>query len=154
EPGLQTGSCASTGGGWSVAEIVEHLVRAEDYGILGLWSSFPDPESKGIPLDAALASRSIDEIFRETPARVDAPPAVEPRAGGRPVAYWVARLRSHDAVIAELAEAMEGVGFSQVVYPHHIVGPLDGAQRLQFFRWHLERHLAQIERTVVPTAAN
>ena len=139
---------APPGGGWSVAEIAEHLVRAEDYGIVGLWSALPDTDDAPTPLSEELASRTIDEVFFDLPDQVDAPPAVEPEAGGRPFAYWVARLRSHDAVIAELARAMERVGPDRVIYPHHIAGPLDGAQRLQFFRWHLERHVAQVDRTV------
>ena len=136
------------GGGWSVAEIVEHLVRAEEYGMRGLWASLPNSGDGPRPLDAGLASRSIDEIFRDLPARVDAPPGVLPQDGGQPAGYWVARLRSHQAMIAELARVMEEVGLDRVIYPHYIAGPLDGHQRLQFFRWHLQRHLMQIGRTV------
>ena len=142
---------APAGDAWSVAEITEHLVRAEDYGIIGLWSAIPTADESPTPLPEELASRTIDEVFLDLPDRVDAPPPVEPKSGGRPVAYWVARLRSHEALIEELAGAMQVAGLDRVIYPHHIAGPLNGAQRLQFFRWHLERHLAQIDRTIAAT---
>ena len=51
-------------------------------------------------------------------------------------------------VIEELAAGMEAVGLEGIVMPHHIVGPLNGLQRLQFFGWHLKRHRAQLERTL------
>jgi hypothetical protein len=71
-----------------------------------------------------------------------------PTRNGRPTDYWVARLRSNSQLLAELGRAMAAVGPRGVVLPHFIAGPLDGIQRLQFFRWHLERHLGQIEQTI------
>ena len=40
----------------------------------------------------------------------------------------------------------EAVDLTTIVYPHYLSGPLDGRQRLEFLRYHMERHLAQIER--------
>ena len=137
---------------WSPAEIVEHLVRAEDFGILGLWRAIEalddDEATHGPSPTAELAGRTIDEIFSNLPSRVDAPEAVVPIREGRPAAYWIGRLRAHQASIVELASAMEAVGPGRIELPHFVAGPLDGRQRLQFFRWHLERHLGQLRRTV------
>jgi hypothetical protein len=32
------------------------------------------------------------------------------------------------------------------VYPHFLSGPLDARQRLEFLRFHIERHTAQVWR--------
>lgn len=145
-------------GAWSVAEIVEHLVLAEDFGMRGLWAAVEgarglagegrDGSSAGVELESM--GRSIDEVFLslDLPGRADAPDAVVPERAGRPTPYWAARLRAHGLLLAELARAMTDVGPRAVVMPHFLAGPLDGVQRLQFFRWHLERHLGQMERTI------
>lgn len=137
------------GGGWSVAEIVEHLVLAEDYGIRGLWAATEAAErGEFAEIAPELAARSVDEVFAGEPPKLDAPGPVVPSSGGRPLGYWRERLRSHQAAIETLAAAMDVVGMEKVVYPHFRVGPLDGVQRIGFFRWHLARHLSQTERTL------
>ncbi|MBT8335005.1 MAG: DinB family protein [Gemmatimonadetes bacterium] len=134
---------------WSPAEIVEHLVRAEDFGILGLWRAVEAAgESGPAAIDPPHDDRTIDEVFADLPDRVDAPEAVIPKRAGRPLGYWSGRLREHQNAIESLAGAIEAVGPDRVVLPHFVAGPLNGWQRLEFFRWHLERHLAQMRRTV------
>ena len=142
--------------GWSVAQIIEHLVLAESYGIAGLWRAADLARSGGgpLPLDPAVAARSVDEVFADLPSRVAAPDAVTPEADGRPVRYWMARLRAHSTLLAELGRELREVGLERVVFPHFVAGPLDGRQRLEFFRWHLERHLGQILRTMEEVSAS
>ena len=135
-------------GSWCVAEVVEHLVLAESFGLRGLWRVVEDvaagrgPE----PVDRAQAARTIDQIFAETTPRMQAPDMVVPRAEGRPFPYWRGRLAGNRLLLAVLGQTLGAVGLDRIVMPHFLVGPLDGRQRLGFFRWHLERHLAQVER--------
>ena len=133
---------------WSVAEVIEHLARAEEYGLRGLWGVVErlDRGDAVQELDPALARRSIAEVFAGAPERIDAPTAVVPSHEGRPAGYWLARLRGNEALLAELGQAIRRVGLGRVVYPHFMAGPLGGRQRLQFFRWHMDRHLGQIDR--------
>ena len=135
--------------GWSIAQIIEHLVLSESSGIAGLWRVADVARSGGgpPPLNPTVAARSLDQIFAELPRRVDAPEAVRPEAGGRPVRFWMARLRTHSTLLAALGRELREVGPECVIFPHFVAGPLDGRQRLGFFRWHLERHLDQIRRT-------
>jgi hypothetical protein len=139
-------------GAWSVAEIIEHLVLAEDFGLRGLWREIDrlDDDAPAAALDPAEAARTIDQIFLslDLPNRVDAPEAVIPAAEGRPPRYWIARLRTNAQMLAALGATLEPVGAERVLLPHFVAGDLDGLQRLQFFRWHFERHLGQIERTI------
>ena len=134
-------------GAWSPAEVVEHLVLAEDFGIRGLWKIVLAVRAgEGpAPVAAVLAARSVEEAFVDVPDRVDAPPPVQPTGKGT-ARYWCERLRANGWLLRRLAAAMAEIGLDRIVMPHFIAGPLDGRQRLQFIRWHLERHLAQIER--------
>jgi hypothetical protein len=49
-------------------------------------------------------------------------------------------------VLDALGTKLEGADLESIVFPHFLSGPLDARQRLEFLRFHLERHLAQIER--------
>ena len=140
---------------WSVGEIVEHLVLAEDYGIRGLWGAIEQARAgESRPLSDELAGRALDEIFAGQPAQLDAPPAVVPTSGGAPVDYWLGRFDGHQTAIESIAHAMDAAGPERVIYPHFRVGPLNGPQRMYFFRWHLARHLQQLERTIQVVGAD
>jgi hypothetical protein len=41
---------------------------------------------------------------------------------------------------------MEGLDPEAIIYPHPISGPLNVKQRMEFLRFHMERHIHQIER--------
>jgi hypothetical protein len=48
-------------------------------------------------------------------------------------------------VLTELTAALDGLPLEDVLFPHFLSGPLDARQRLEFLRFHMERHIAQIE---------
>jgi hypothetical protein len=132
---------------WSIAECLEHLFLAEHGGVSGLWKAIEGmraqrPVWSGEPVHRGL---SIEEIVRRTwgPGQ-QAPDNAAPRIGG-PVVYWAACLESCRPVLARLARELEAVDLESVVYPHVVSGPLDARQRLEFLRFHLDLHRAQID---------
>jgi len=48
-------------------------------------------------------------------------------------------------VLAALAVELDGKHLDSIVFPHFLCGPLDARQRLEFLRFHMDRHLAQIQ---------
>ena len=84
-------------------------------------------------------------IERTWKSKEIAPPIATPHIGG-PLTAWVSCLKSLRPVLADLARELETIDLDAIVYPHYLSGPLDGRQRLEFLRYHMERHLAQIER--------
>lgn len=74
-----------------------------------------------------------------------APGIATPHIGG-PLEAWISSLRSLRAVLTDLATELEGLDLEAIVFPHYLSGPLDGRQRLEFLRFHMERHLEQIRR--------
>ena len=74
-----------------------------------------------------------------------APGIATPHIGG-PLEAWISSLRSLRTVLADLAQELDGLDLEAIVFPHYLSGPLDGRQRLEFLRFHMVRHIAQIRR--------
>ena len=134
-------------GDWSIAEIVEHLYLAELSGVTKIWAAL-EQRRAGQLWNGDLPNRGkkIEEIVAATwKPRELAPPVATPSIGG-PIAAWISNLRSLRTVLDDLATELETVNLEELVFPHFLSGPLDARQRLEFLRFHLERHGAQIER--------
>jgi hypothetical protein len=133
---------------WSMTEITEHITLAEQAGINGMWKALEGLRS-GRPVwsgELVHRGRSIQEVVAATWQEKEQVPSVAAPRWGGPFAYWAAALRACQPLLAELGEALEAVDLARVVYPHPISGPLDARQRLEFLRFHLDRHTAQIQR--------
>lgn len=132
--------------GWSVAEITEHLILAEQGGINLIWKATEGVRT-GRPVWAGESpnrGQSIEEVVERTwREREVAPESATPRMGG-PIGYWAAALRSCRPLLESLGKELGGLDLSEVIYPHVISGPLDARQRLEFLRFHLDRHRRQV----------
>ena len=132
---------------WSIAEVMEHLYLAELAGITKVWSALAAARA-GKPWTGDLPNKgkSIERVVSETwkPEEV-APKVATPFMGG-PLRSWCSALGSLSQVLADLAAELEGQKLDEIIFPHVLSGPLDARQRLDFLRFHLERHRAQIER--------
>jgi hypothetical protein len=134
-------------GGWSVVEVLEHLYLAEFSGIAKI----------AVALEALKAGRgwadarpnygkSIEDIVAATwKPKETAPPIATPHIGG-PIHFWLSATRSLPPVLAELGGRLRGANLEDVVFPHFLSGPLDARQRLEFLRFHIERHTDQVAR--------
>jgi hypothetical protein len=147
-PSAAQGVFKSSAEAWSLSEITEHITLAEQGGINGMWKAL-DGVRAGKPVftgELVHQGRSIEEVVAATwGERVKAPDVAAPRWGG-PFAFWAASLRACQPVLEELVHALEGEDLGRIVYPHPISGPLDVRQRLEFLRFHLERHTEQVRR--------
>lgn len=132
---------------WSIAENVEHLFLAELSGLTKIWSAARDVRGGAMWTGPRPHhGKSIEDIVSTTwqPKEV-APGIATPHIGG-PLGAWVSSLRSLRAVLSDLAKELGDLDLEAIVYPHYLSGPLDGRQRLEFLRFHMERHLDQIRR--------
>jgi hypothetical protein len=132
---------------WSIQEVVEHLVLAEQAGIQRIWQAAEgvrrgQPVWTGEPVHRGLP---IEEIIAKTwEPKETAPPNATPQGSG-PLACWVACLEGCQPVLEALGQTLRGLDLSQVIFPHFLSGPLDARQRLEFLRFHMDRHLRQIQ---------
>jgi hypothetical protein len=134
---------------WSITEIVEHLVLAESSGVTKIWAA-ADGVKSGNPVwtgEHTNSGFSIDEVIARTWKEKEvAPPIATPHIGG-PLAYWVESFRLSQPLLGALAGSLEGMDLRTIIYPHFLSGPLDAEQRIEFLRFHMDRHRGQIERT-------
>ena len=132
---------------WSIVENIEHLYLAEISGLTKIWAAASQVRG-GVQWtgDRPNHGKSIEDVVATTwKAREVAPGIATPHIGG-PLEAWVSSLRSLRFVLAELATVLGGLDLEAIVFPHYLSGPLDGRQRLEFLRFHMERHLEQIRR--------
>jgi hypothetical protein len=132
---------------WSVVEITEHIVRAEYGGINGMWKAIEGIDT-GRPVwegEPPHRGKSIEQIISETwKEKEQVPPVAAPGWGGS-LPFWIAALRANASLLTELGETLKRYPLEDVHYPHPISGPLDMRQRLEFLRFHLDRHRNQID---------
>lgn len=135
---------------WSIAQILEHLTMAEQVGINGMWRAAQDlrlgqPQWQG---QAVHRGCTIEEVVEATwnPKEV-APDVAKPRLGG-PLQFWIAALDNGRHLLRALEGALQGLDPQEVIYPHPISGPLDALQRLDFLRFHIDRHRSQIDKVI------
>src|SRR5690349_9443590 len=132
---------------WSVVDNVEHMVWAEMGGINGMWKTFEAMRSNN-PIwsgDAIHHGLSIETIIEKTwKDKEQVPEVARPRWGG-PVEYWIAALNNCQVLLEALGRALTGQDLEKIIYPHIISGPLNVVQRLEFLRFHLNRHQKQVE---------
>jgi hypothetical protein len=128
-------------------ENVEHLYLAEISGLTKIWAATRQVRAGGAWLDERPNhGKSIEDVIATTwkPKEV-APGIATPHIGG-PLEAWISSLASLRSVLADLARELDGLDLEAIVFPHYLSGPLDGRQRLEFLRFHMERHIEQIRR--------
>lgn len=79
------------------------------------------------------------------------PAVAAPRLGGA-LGFWKASLMSLQLPLQGLVSELADEDPESLIHPHPISGPLDVRQRLQFLRFHLDRHRGQVAalRTQLP----
>lgn len=129
---------------WSIKDNVEHIVLAEQTGVNKIWTALV---AGAAAADSPNRGLTIEQIVARTwQPQEKAPPGATPSGAG-PLAYWVACLRACQPVLEELGAALATARLEDVVYPHFLSGPLDARQRLEFLRFHADRHVEQVRRT-------
>ena len=132
---------------WCIVDNVEHMVWAEMGGINGMWKTLEgikrnapiwqgDAIHHGLPIESI-----IDKTWKE---KEQVPEIAKPRWGG-PVEYWILALKNCQSLLEELCASMGGYDPEKIIYPHIISGPLNVIQRLEFLRFHLNRHQHQVQ---------
>lgn len=146
--GEQQAQWQPTPDSWNAVAITEHLYWAEQGAILGMWKTLlgiragtinyeADRPHDGLPIEII-----IQRTWRE---REDVPAVAAPRLGG-PLAYWASALHSLQANLQDFGNQLTDGDLSRMAHPHPISGPLSFGQRLEFLRFHIDRHRGQAER--------
>ena len=147
--GLSAAQAAFRGpGGWSVQAHIEHLVLSEQRGVQRIWLA-AEALRRDAPLQAGEAvhrGRPIEEVIARTwkpkeKAMVETDPV-----GEGPLSYWIARYEACQSTLEQIPQVLSGLDPAQALDLHYLSGPLDAYQRLEFLRFHTDRHYDQVER--------
>lgn len=134
------------GGGWSAAEVLDHLRKAEGGLVRGLAA-----QQRGEPLKIrALAYwYRLPMTVAFSPIRFSAPKPVRPRprAEVNP-AEVVAKLRESRAALFAFVDEVGEERFLDILLPHFILGRFHGLDWFRFLAGHEARHLGQMGRVL------
>jgi len=130
---------------WNLVSITEHLFWAEQGGILGMWKTVHS-------IRQGTTNRVYESVHRDMPvekiieltwqAKEQVPAVAAPRLGGS-LACWCAALRSLQEMLESFGKDLREDELRLQAQPHPISGPVDFQQRLEFIRFHLNRHQQQ-----------
>lgn len=147
--GLSAAQAAFKGpGGWSVQAHIEHLVLSEQRGVQRIWLA-AEGLRRGVPLQAGEAVHRglpIEEVIAKTwKPREKAMVETDP-VGEGPLSYWIARYEACQPTLEQIPQVLSGLDPALALDLHYLSGPLDAYQRLEFLRFHTDRHYDQVER--------
>jgi len=129
---------------WSIVEVVEHLVIAEQGLLKGLLTNIPVST-----LDPAAKTPEKHQIVikvMERDIEVDVPhESLEPH-GRTPLADLLDQWNDIRAKLPGLLAEITPEKIDDPVFQHPYGGPLDIADTLQFFEVHFDNHMRHIDR--------
>ncbi len=131
---------------WNIIEITEHFFWAEQGAILGMWKTLHGIRNGNVvrTCDSIHKDMPIEQIIDLTWQPKEKVPAVAaPRLGG-PLSFWKPSLNSLQDVLGSFGEDLKEDELRLQAHPHPISGALDFQQRVEFLRFHINRHQEQV----------
>ena len=127
---------------WNVVEITEHLFWAEQGGILGMWKTLHAIRDGKMErkYDSSHKDMPIEKIIELTwQAKEQVPAVAAPRMGGT-ISFWRESLKSLQSILEAFGNDIKDDELRILAHPHPISGAMDFQQRLEFLRFHINRH--------------
>ncbi len=140
--GLDEAHANASEGGWTVAQIIEHLSIAEPR-ITSAIEGMLAPRDAGDGERKPFAPFSLDEYAEQARGKIEAPEFLRPT--GLLLAEGLVRLKESRAALEVMRPRFQSADYSRVL-KHPAFGMLNAAQWLAFLGMHEQRHLYQIER--------
>ncbi|MCO5723890.1 DinB family protein [Robiginitalea marina] len=131
---------------WNIQEVIEHLVLAERGGFDLIFTA-AERYRTGNPVWSGPSENeglTIEAIVKKTwKPKEQAPESATP-TGKWTLGVWLSHFMNCDDLLHHLRAPLENLPLDEVIYPHFLCGPLNAHQRLEFIRFHIDRHYAQI----------
>ena len=138
--------CPPAGGGWSAAEVLDHVATAERTLVRAL-TKHEKGEPTRVPKRAWLYRLPMSPAFWKIKFEAPKPVRPRPRAEVKP-AEVLESLRTSRAGLFEIADRMGEEQFARMVFPHFILGRFSGVSWFRFIGRHEARHLSQLRRVL------
>jgi hypothetical protein len=136
-----------TSGGWSVAEVVEHLTMIETRVAKMMTREATAARASGVGPDTNTSSVVASFVnpggVVDRGSRIESPKLVIPTGTIDAVAGTQALDRAHDALVSALQNA-NGVSLEDRIQAHPVLGPMNMYHWVVMLALHDDRHAAQI----------
>lgn len=135
---------------WNINENTEHLYWAEQGGILGMWKTLHAIRAGEMlqTFEFNHKEMTIEEIVELTWQPQELVPAVAaPRLGGS-LSFWRTSFMNMQNVLDAFAQDLQENELRLQAQHHPISGALDFHQRLEFLRFHIDRHCGQVSQLI------
>lgn len=132
---------------WNIIDITEHLFWAEQGGIIGMWKTLHAIRNGSIAkkYESVHQNMSIEQVIALTwKEKEKVPEVAAPRIGG-PLLFWQLSLQGLQEMLQALGNDIQDNELRLQAHPHPISGALDFQQRLEFLRFHINRHKEQVQ---------
>lgn len=129
-------------GVWSAAQVVEHMIIAEHYCLLG---HLPPDQLR--VRSASLRQRLLYELvvlILTSPIRVSAPVQDMDPEGSTPLGELAPRWRTSQERLADIVRTVDDP-VRDAVFRHPVAGPMTPAQAVRMLEAHQRRHTRQID---------
>ncbi len=131
---------------WNIIEITEHLFWAEQGGVFGMWKTLYAIRDGNMvrTYESIHKDLPIEQVIKRTWQPKEKVPAVAaPRLGG-PLSFWKPSLNSLQEILGAFGQDLKEDELRLQAHPHPISGALDFQQRVEFLRFHINRHQEQV----------
>jgi len=143
----QQAACKPSAEEWSIIDNTEHLFWAEQGGIYGMWKTlYAIRDGKATrTYESDHKEWSIEKIIAQTWKEKEQVPAVAaPRLGGTLV-FWRLSLANLQPLLEAFGKELKEDELRLQAHPHPISGAMDFQQRIEFLRFHIQRHRGQVQ---------
>ena len=144
-------------GGWSVAEVLEHVSLVEQRIAMLLTKHAAAARASGVGPDpdtsSVVASYANPDVVVDRSTRIVAPLLVQPSGTLDAIAGTRALEQSHSAIVSALHQA-NGVSLENAMQTHPVLGPLNLYHWIVSIALHDDRHAAQIREIGTSLAAS
>lgn len=131
---------------WSIAEVLEHLVRIET-GVAKLFmmkGQTPPPDDVPVPAPEASSTPALGKRIRDRSQRIEAPERVRP-AGTLSAESALTQLQAARAGLLSAFASANADALDRVTHAHPVFGPLTLRSWMALTSDHEARHAAQID---------
>ena len=135
---------------WNIVEITEHLYWAEFLGVAVMAKVLNEilEGKRELKYESKNKELTIEKVVELTwNQKEEVPDIAAPRVGGS-ISFWINSFISLKDILNEFKNNLTDDMLRVIAHAHPISGELDFQQRLEFLRFHIDRHHLQAKRNI------
>ena len=135
---------------WNIVEITEHLYWAEFLGVAVMAKVLNEilDGKRELKYDSKNKELTIERVVELTwNQKEEVPDIAAPRVRGS-IRFWINSMISLKGILSEFTSNLNDDMLRIIAHAHPISGELDFQQRLEFLRFHIDRHHLQAKRNI------